>query len=93
MRNEIVHIQLAMYIYIYYFALATAVAGTLILFLCYQPSSGTGSGSISFASSHITVKEDGSTDLISVDIPFVRDGGTSQDVVATWQVVIYVFRR
>lgn len=47
-----------------------------------------GSGFISFASSHITVQEDGSDEYISVQIPFVRDGGTSQDVVATWEVFI-----
>ena len=47
-----------------------------------------GSGFISFASSHITVQEDGSTEYTSVQIPFVRDGGTSGDVVAIWEVYI-----
>ena len=48
-----------------------------------------GSGFISFASSHITVQEDGSTEYTSVQIPFVRDGGTSGDVVAIWEVCVY----
>ena len=65
----------------------------LVVVLCFLPVPGLGQiGAISFAQERLIVDE-GSTQFTAVQIPLVREGGTSGAVVVTITVSIHYYFR